>query len=385
VGPTDGPADETSAHDGPSVIEADAGASDSAAAGMQLVCDSGGAPAPADAGPLIPPSCQGGGPGVSDCGSTRESCCLSPLVPGGTFFRGYDEAVFGGVVLMLADGGPAVGETAPATVSSFRLDKYDVTVGRFRPFVSAWKAGWRPQAGSGKHAHVNCGYGLANVGSAGGYETGWKESDNVWVAPIDGNLLSCVPAFRYPTDATWTTSPGGQENLPLSCVNWYEAYAFCVWDGGFLPSEAEWGYAAAGGNQQREYPWGATDPGSANQYAIYNCYYPSQTGMCAGTLQNIAPVGTASLGAGLWGQLDLVGNLYQWGLDTFSGHIYDASAFITYAQPCVDCVFLESVGERVSRGASFVSAKYNLIPSGRPALDPTKRYDVGGFRCARAP
>ena len=26
--------------------------------------------------------------------------------------------------------------------------------------------------------------------------------------------------------------------------------------------------------QRREYPWGSTDPGTANEYAIYECYYP---------------------------------------------------------------------------------------------------------------
>jgi formylglycine-generating enzyme required for sulfatase activity len=121
------------------------------------------------------------------------------------------------------------------------------------------------------------------------------------------------------------------ENLPINCVNWYEAYAFCIWDGGFLPSEAEWEYAAAGGSEQREYPWGSAAPGTANQYAIYDCDYGSDAGGCpnpgVGSIANIAPVGTATLGAGLWGQLDLIGDLMVWTLDGRA----------PYVDPCSDC------------------------------------------------
>jgi formylglycine-generating enzyme required for sulfatase activity len=186
-------------------------------------------------------------------------------------------------------------ETSPATVSGFRLDKYDVTVGRFRQFVSAWNGGvgYVPAPGSGKHTHLNAGQGLANSASAGSYETGWLASDDGQIAPTNANLSDGIcdnvpPSNRY---ATWTASPGSNEGRPINCVNAYEAYAFCIWDGAFLPSEAEWEYAAAGGSEEREYPWGATAPGSANQFAIYGCEYPSASGSCTG-VANIAAVGS---------------------------------------------------------------------------------------------
>jgi formylglycine-generating enzyme required for sulfatase activity len=36
----------------------------------------------------------------------------------------------------------------PATLSDFRLDRYEISVGRFRQFVAAVEAGWRPTAPS---------------------------------------------------------------------------------------------------------------------------------------------------------------------------------------------------------------------------------------------
>jgi formylglycine-generating enzyme required for sulfatase activity len=314
------------------------------------------------------PSCLAGGPGLSDCGSAKESCCTSLPVAGGTFYRTYTN-----------DGDRPTGEADPATVSSFRLDKYDVTVGRFRQFVNAWKGGWMPPAGSGKHTHLNGGQGLANGGPGGGYEPGWVVSDDSNIVPT-GTLFSCRPS-------TWTNRASTQENLPINCVNWYEAYAFCIWDGGgFLPSEAEWEYAAAGGSQQREFPWGSADPGWMNQYAIYQCHYPdSATYAGCSDVSNIAPVGTAVSGAGRWGQLDLVGNLSQWNLD------FD-SAFAE----CTDCAYLTltaAASARGIRGADFESSPgyptFYLLPPvwshtglGGP---PAPRAENVGFRCSRTP
>jgi hypothetical protein len=80
-------------------------------------------------------------------------------------------------------------------VSGFRLDKYLVTVGRFRQFVDAWSggAGYTPPAGSGKHTHLNGGLGLANNENPGTYEPGWVGSDDSDIAPTITNLGSGAP------------------------------------------------------------------------------------------------------------------------------------------------------------------------------------------------
>ncbi len=65
-------------------------------------------------------SCAPGGAGMTDCGASSESCCTSPEVTGGTFYRTYDQFDdFADGGLVLPDGGPT-GEADPATVSGLR-------------------------------------------------------------------------------------------------------------------------------------------------------------------------------------------------------------------------------------------------------------------------
>ena len=320
-----------------------------------------------DAAGSEPTSCAAGGDGLTNCGTKLESCCTSLEVAGGTYDRMY----------VTMDAGPTQ-VADPATLSSFRLDKYEVTVGRFRRFVNAWSGGaaFVPPAGSGKHTHLNGGLGLANSGAMGTYEPGWTASDDSRIAPTDDNLGSCK---AY---ATWTPSPFSQETLPINCVNWWEAYAFCIWDGGFLPSEAEWKYAAAGGSEQREFPWGSTDPGTANQYAIYGCCYPPGPTSCTDAwctgVRNIPPVGTATLGAGLWGQLDLAGSFWEWNLDFYP----DDTAFV---DPCTDCAYLTATSTRMVKVGNFSEGSYYLPSWLRYDYGPSNREIYLGFRCARAP
>jgi formylglycine-generating enzyme required for sulfatase activity len=296
---------------------------------------------------------------------------MSGEVVGGTYDRTYTNP-----------GSTPTGLADPASVSDFRLDEYLVTVGRFRQFVNAWNVGYNPPAGSGKHTHLNGGNGLVAVGADAGlaYEPGWISSDDSNVEPSDSNLgANCGNVLK----TTWTDPAGSQENLPINCTTWQEAYAFCIWDGGFLPSEAEWEYAAAGGNQQREYAWGSASPGTGSQYAIFGCYYPSGSSGCEDSVANIAPVGTPGLGIALWGQYDMAGELWEWVLDNYAS---------SFPDPCTDCAYLVTGAvDRVAKGGDwgFGGATPALSPTDRSSLHATTpvadRYLNVGFRCARVP
>lgn len=99
-------------------------------------------------------------------GDVPDPTSSSPIVIGGTFNRGADPA-------------------SPAIVDNFRLDKYEITVGRFRSFVVAWDGGWRPQAGSGKHSHLNDGRGVVGAENRT-YPWGASEPDSTRAIFLDG-------------------------------------------------------------------------------------------------------------------------------------------------------------------------------------------------------
>jgi sulfatase modifying factor 1 len=327
--------------------------------------------------PNTPTSCLATGPGLSTCGvSGVDCCCASPMVPGGTYDRTYANSTL------------SQPSADPATVSSFRLDKYEVTVGRFREYVDFLTGigGTPPAAGSGKHTHLNGSNGLLNAADAGAdagpYETGWDPSWDSFIptgssaaATWAANLTTGCTNGQFSTWSEDVDAGALHENLPINCVGWYAAYAFCIWDGGFLPSEAEREYAAAGGSMDRNYAWGSASPGSSNEYAVFGCNYPSGSGQCddAGSA-NFAPVGMTTKGVGLSGQLDLGGNVWEYALDSFSNG---------YSNPCNDCTYeAPSPQFRISRGGGFADTSSVLVAPFRGYGFPTADSNTG-IRCAR--
>jgi len=289
-----------------------------------------------------PPSCSGL---AATCGpSGNESCCTSLLVPGGTFYRSYDGVTY-------------TDKSYPATVADFYLDKYEITVGRFRQFVNKGMGTQTspPSAGDGVHPGI--------TGS------GW---DSTWKTNLAANTASLTAAMKCDsTYQTWTDAVGSNENKPMNCLDWYTAFAFCAWDGGRLPTEAEWNYAASGGNEQRYYPWSSppTSTTISDSYAVYNC-----DGPCIPL-----NVGSKSpTGDGKWGQTDLAGNVWEWTLDWYD----------TYQMPCNNCADITDASAfyRVLRGGDFDRDASYLRSAYREVYDFLPWYnDVSiGARCARA-
>lgn len=325
----------------------------------------------------VPPSCSstvGPPPGAGfDCSpSGTADCCATYLVPGGTFHQCYD-------------GQANPDKTHAATISAFRLDAYEVTVGRFRQFVSAIVKGAPhapPAAGEGKHTHLNGGLGLTDLGDAGPlYESGW---DPAWTANLpqsasDWNARLADPVNCSET-ATWTETAGSNEVLPITCVDWYSAYAFCIWDHAFLPSSAEWNYAAAGGAEQRVYPWGNQAPALNTELAIWGCHYGG--GGCPPHLVNVARVGSAPLGNGKWGQSDLAGSVWEWTLDK-TGWLSDPK--LELPAVCDDCASVGMGPRRSLRGGAFENQYTDLLVSVLLSSRPELPHPDVGFRCARIP
>jgi formylglycine-generating enzyme required for sulfatase activity len=101
------------------------------------------------------------------------------------------------------------------------------------------------------------------------------------------------------------------ENCPVAFVTWYGAKAYCEWKGGRLPTEAEWEYAARGGNKSKRYKYSGSN--NLNDVA----WYYSNSGL------KTHEVGTKQPNE--LGIYDMSGNVGEWCSDWFNYHYYKNS------------------------------------------------------------
>lgn len=112
---------------------------------------------------------------------------------------------------------------------------------------------------------------------------------------------------------------GPRADHPTNCVSWTEAVAYCRWRGKRLPTSIEWEYAAAGGDEQRRYPWGESPPDATrvNGPGLETLAAPwSHSSQVLykekDAYPETAPVGGYALGASRWGALHLADNVREW-------------------------------------------------------------------------
>ena len=305
--------------------------------------DAGDAEGAGDASTIV--SCHGL---PSNCGpDASRSCCESRMVSGGTFYRSNDGTT------------DFNDTTHPATLSSFRLDTYEITVGRFRQFVNAGMGTQQnpPAAGAGAHLHI----------PNSGWDPTWDGSLPAMTADVL-NAIHCDNTYQ-----TWTDAPGGNETRPIGCISWYQAFAFCAWDGGFLPTEAELMYAAGGGSLQRAFPWSSPHDDLTIDCARADFGGPNwPPTACVPAGANTVGA-TSPVGDGVWGHADLAGNVWEWALDWSA----------QFANPCTDCADLGPAQERVIHGGAYTANAADLRAPNRASARPDTRVPDLGVRCAR--
>ena len=177
-------------------------------------------------------------------------------------------------------------------------------------------------------------------------------------------------AFRQKGDITQASfeAQKGYEKHPVVYVTWYGAVAYCEWlskktgKNYRLPTEAEWEYAARGGNKSRSYKYSGSN--DLRNVAWYDANSNSKTHPIGKLKDNELRI------------YDMSGNVWEWCQDWYDKTYYKNN-------PAQNPKGAEKGSSRVLRGGSwFVDDIYCRVAI-RIFIAPSNRSDHFGFRVCR--
>ena len=200
-----------------------------------------------------------------------------------------------------------------------------------------------------------------------------KISQDFWIARTDVDVTayerfvaagkSAHPKVKMPHPPVGFNPKWQWTNHPIVDVEWEEAKSYCSWADGRLPTEAEWEYAARGGQENQIYPFSSFSESRDKA----NFYGKSGND----NFEYTSPVG--SFDANSFELYDMAGNVWQWVSDWYTTTYYAES-------PAQDPKGPPSGKEHVIRGGSFDSDPMeHLRISFRKAF--SKAWSNIGFRC----
>jgi formylglycine-generating enzyme required for sulfatase activity len=175
----------------------------------------------------------------------------------------------------------------------------------------------------------------------------------------------------------WATYPK-KLDYPVNMVEWHIAREYCEKQGQSLPTEAQWEWAATGGDG-RDWPWGNETP-TCEHADFTQGELPSPGGDAGCHGGGPSPVGTHTKGDRVLptGRIhDLAGNVWEWTLDSYSRFTKD---------PQTDPVRLvEGDLTHVVKGGGWNRSHRGIMSWFRGAAIHTYKVPGLGFRCVRNP
>ena len=295
-------------------------------------------------------------------------------IPGGTFWMGCAEC--------------EMPDTLPVhlvTVDGYWLDKTPLTNAEFAKFVQATKyltiAERKPDPKDFPGADPK----LLVPGSA------------VFNPPAkEISLDNALAWWKYQPGANWQHPEGpksnltGRENHPVVHIAWDDAIAYAKWAGKRLPTEAEYEFAARGGQDRNKYSWGnELKPNGKWAANIWQGKFPNKD-LGEDGFHSTSPV-TAFPPNG-FGLYDMGGNVWQWCADWYRPDYFatlpQAGATKNPTGPADSHDPDEpKLKKRVQKGGSFLCSdqycsRYLVGSRGKGAVD-SGGSNVG-FRCVKS-
>ena len=211
------------------------------------------------------------------------------------------------------------------TLSAYRIDLHEVTVGEFERFVAE-------------------GYDEQSHWSAPGWS--WQQAN---------------PA----SERTDLRAADRTDDHPVVGVSWYEADAYCRWKGGSLPTEAQWERASCG---EGRFAWGDDEEVDAVWYS------GSKYGHITGVMTDPAASADPSLASPM-GLLHTAGNVWEWTADWYHRAAYETG-------PDTDPTGPATGTWKTMRGGSFMNLPSYCTCTHREPARPDRVSLTVGFRCA---